>query len=253
MISSNSRFTSYFVIGLAGLLGGGTLMLFILFLYVGPLKLVNLGLDGTAALWLNTILCLAFFVQHSVMIRKSFRQWLARFIPEEYDGAFFAIVAGVFLLVLVVFWQESAFTIASAQGILRWLLRGVFLLSMAGFAWSWWALGVFDPFGILPIVDHQRGRERPPIPFTARGPYRWVRHPLYILMLLMIWSYPNLTADRLFFNVLCTIWMIIGTVLEERDLVASFDKEYRDYQNKVPMLIPYRLPQNYTDNTTERQ
>ena len=115
MISSNSRFTSYFVIGLAGLLGGGTLMLFILFLYVGPLKVVNLGLDVTAALWLNTILCLMFFVQHSVMIRKSFRQWLARFIPEEYDGAFFAIVAGIFLLLLVVFWQQSTYTIAQAR------------------------------------------------------------------------------------------------------------------------------------------
>ena len=251
MISPNRRLTSYFVIGLAGLLGGGTLMLFMLFLFIGPLKLVNLGLNGTTALWLNTSLCLAFFVQHSVMIRKSFRQRLARFISEKYDGAFFAIVAGVFLLVLIVFWQESAYTIASAQGILRWLLRGVFLLSIAGFAWSWWALGVFDPFGILPILDHLRGRERPPIPYTARGPYRWVRHPLYILMLLMIWSYPNLTADRLLFNVLCTIWMIIGTVLEERDLVASFGKTYRDYQNKVPMLIPYRLPQNYADDTTE--
>jgi protein-S-isoprenylcysteine O-methyltransferase Ste14 len=241
------------MIGLAGFLGGGTLMLFMLFLYIGSLKMVNLGIDGTTTLWLNTSLCLAFFIQHSVMIRKSFRQWLSRFIPEEYDSAFFAIVAGVFLLVLIVFWQESAYTIASAQGIWFWLLRGVFLLSIAGFAWSWWALGVFDPFGILPIVDHLRGRERPPISFTARGPYRWVRHPLYILMLLMIWSYPNLTADRLLFNLLCTIWMIIGTVLEERDLVATFGKEYRDYQNKVPMLIPYRLPQNYAGNTTEIQ
>jgi protein-S-isoprenylcysteine O-methyltransferase Ste14 len=253
MNSPNRRLTSYFVIGLASVLGGGTLMLFMLFLYIGPLKLVNLGLDGTAALWLNTCLCLAFFVQHSVMIRKSFRQRLAQFIPEKYDGAFFAIVAGVFLLVLIVFWQESAYTIASAQGILLWLLRGVFLLSIAGFAWSWWALGVFDPFGILPILDHLRGRERPPILFTARGPYCWVRHPLYILMLLMIWSYPNLTADRMLFNVLCTIWMIIGTVLEERDLVVFFGKTYRDYQNKVPMLIPYRLPQNHSDDTTEMQ
>jgi len=70
---------------------------------------------------------------------------------------------------------------------------------------------------------------------------------------LMIWSYPNLTADRMLFNVLCTIWMIIGTVLEERDLVVSFGKTYRDYQNKVPMLIPYRLPQNHSDDTTEMQ
>ena len=193
------------------------------------------------------------FIGFATFSRKPFRQWLFRFIPEEYDGAFFAIAAGVFLLVLVVFWQESTYTIASAQGILRWLLRGVFLLSIAGFAWSWWALGVFDPFGILPILDHLRGRERPSMPFTVRGPYCWVRHPLYILMLLMIWSYPNLTVDRLLFNALCTTWMIIGTVLEERDLVASFGKTYSDYQNKVPMLIPYRLPQNHADNTTEVQ
>ncbi len=226
-------------------------MLFILFLFIGPLKLVNLGLDGTATLWSNTILCLAFFVQHSVMIRKSFRQWLARFIPEEYDSAFFSIIAGIFLLVLIVFWQESTYIIASAQGIWIWILRGVFLLSIAGFAWSWWSLGMFDPFGILLIVDHLRGRERPPIPFTIRGPYRWVRHPLYILMLLMIWSYPNLTADRLLFNLLCTIWMVIGTVLEERDLVTAFGKEYGDYQKTVPMLIPYRLPRNYSDINTK--
>ena len=251
MISPNRRLTSYFMIGLTGILGGGSLTLFMLFLFIGPLKLVNLGLDGATTLWLNTILCLAFFVQHSVMIRKSFRQWLTRFIPEEYDSAFFSIASGVFLLVLIVFWQESAYIIASAQGIWVWVLRGVFLLSIAGFAWSWWSLGVFDPFGILPIMDHLRGRERPPIPFTARGPYRWVRHPLYTLMLLMIWSYPNLTADRLLFNLLCTIWMIIGTVLEERDLVAAFGKEYVDYKKKVPMLIPYRLHRNYSDNTTE--
>lgn len=252
MISPNRRFTPYFMIGLAGFLGGGSLMLFMFFLYIGPLKLVNLSLDDTTTLWLNTSLCLAFFVHHSVMIRKSFRQRLARFIPEEYDSAFYAITAGIFLLLLIVFWQESAYTIVSAQGIWVWILRGVFLLSVVGFAWSWWSLGVFDPFGILPIMDHLRGRERPPIPFTASGPYRWVRHPLYILMLLMIWAYPNLTADRLLFNLLCTIWMIIGTVLEERDLVGIFGKEYRDYQNNVPMLIPYRLPQNYADDTLER-
>jgi hypothetical protein len=79
MNSHNRRLTSYFMIGLAGFLGGGTLMLFMLFLYIGSLKMVNLGIDGTTTLWLNTSLCLAFFIQHSVMIRKSFRQWLSRF------------------------------------------------------------------------------------------------------------------------------------------------------------------------------
>ena len=63
-------------------------------------------------------------------------------------------------------------------------------------------------------------------------------------MLLMIWSYPVLTMDRLLFNVLWTIWIVIGSVLEERDLSADFGDAYREYQRKVPMLLPTRIPAN---------
>ena len=58
----------------------------------------------------------------------------------------------------------------------------------------------------------------------------------------MIWSYPDLTADRLLFNVLFTGWIIVGSVLEERDLVENYGEDYRSYQRRVPMLIPYRKP-----------
>jgi len=247
------RFTAYSVLGLAALLGGGTLLVFMLFLYIGPLKLVDLGLAESTSLLFDACLCLAFFVQHSVMIRRSVRQRLARVIPAQYDIALFAIVSGVVLMMLIVFWQESAYTITAPQGIVRWLLRGVFFLSFAFFAWGWRALGVFDPFGLIPILDHMRGTKRPPSPLIVRGPYRWVRHPLYISLILMIWSFPDLTADRLLFNVLFTAFCIIGTVLEERDLAASFGEEYLDYKTRVPMLIPYRVPGPHADGSVMRR
>jgi protein-S-isoprenylcysteine O-methyltransferase Ste14 len=74
--------------------------------------------------------------------------------------------------------------------------------------------------------------------FVVRGPYRWVRHPLYLFMILMIWSCPDLTSDRLLFNGLWTVWIAIGSIFEERDLVSEFGNAYREYQRKVPMLIP---------------
>jgi len=79
------------------------------------------------------------------------------------------------------------------------------------------------------------------MPFTVRGPYRWVRHPLYLFCLLMIWAYPHMTMDRVLFNVLFTVWIVVGTVLEERDLVVAFGDSYREYQRKVPMLLPRSL------------
>jgi len=80
------------------------------------------------------------------------------------------------------------------------------------------------------------------MPMTVKGAYRWMRHPLYFFMLLMIWSYPELTIDRLLFNVLWTVWIIIGTMMEERDLVSYFGDQYSIYQKKVPMIITYKIP-----------
>lgn len=236
-----SRFAAYVMLVLSALVGGVSLLVLMLFLFDGSLNLVNLDMGEAAGLGLDACLCLAFFIQHSGMIRRSYRQWLARFLRSDYHGASYAIVSGIVLLVLVIFWQESAHTLAAPQGILHWLLHAVYFLSIVGFAWGIRALGSFDTLGLKSILHHLRGTASPPATFTVRGPYRWVRHPLYLFCLLIIWSCPNLTADRLLFNVLWTAWMIVGTVLEERDLVASYGEAYRDYQGKVPMLIPYRI------------
>ncbi|UCE61419.1 MAG: isoprenylcysteine carboxylmethyltransferase family protein [Phycisphaerales bacterium] len=227
---------------MAWLIGSVSLVAFFVpFLFAGSLNLVDLALGETAKLAWDVLLCLVFFLQHSGMIRRSYRQWSGRFIPQQYDGATYTIASGVALLLLVVLWQESAHILAAPGGILRWLLRTIYFLSIAGFAWGMLALGSFDAFGVRPIIDRLRGTESPPMPFTLRGPYRWVRHPLYSFSLLMIWACPDLTADRLLFNVLWTVWIIVGTVLEERDLVSAFGETYRDYQGKVPMLIPHNL------------
>ena len=74
--------------------------------------------------------------------------------------------------------------------------------------------------------------------FVARGLYRYVRHPLYLFTLLLIWGTSRLSTDRLLFNVLWTAWIVVGTKLEERDLLVDFGPAYRRYQAQVPMLIP---------------
>jgi len=240
--SSTSRFASYVMFILTYLVGVVSMLVWMVFLFHGSLNLVNLGLGEIAGLGLNAFLSLGFFIQHSVMLRRSFRRWLAKFIRAEYHGALFTIASGVVLLILVVFWQKSAYVLATPQGIIRWLMRAVFILAILGFFWGLRALGSFDAFGLSPILNNLRGKDPPPMPFIVRGPYRWVRHPLYFFSLLLIWSCPDLSLDRLLYNILWSTWIIVGSVLEERDLVADFGEPYRDYQSKVPMLIPWRIP-----------
>jgi len=60
-------------------------------------------------------------------------------------------------------------------------------------------------------------------------------------MLVLIWSGPDVSSDRLLFNVLWTLWVVLGSYLEEKDLVAAFGEKYRHYQKTVPMLLPWRF------------
>jgi protein-S-isoprenylcysteine O-methyltransferase Ste14 len=175
------------------------------------------------------------------MIRKTTRRWMSQVISEQYLGAMFSIASGIIVLALVFLWQETALVLASVDGFYRRSLRAVFFLAIAGQVWGTWALKSSDLFGTDSVLRCS-GPTPPPAPMVVRGPYRWVRHPLYLTTLMMIWSYPDLTADRLLFNVLFTGWITVGTVLEERDLVENFGDDYRNYQSRVPMLIPYRKP-----------
>lgn len=238
MDTSSHRYAAYALLGLACLIGAGSLLAFTVFLFIGPFNLVNLGLDQSTLLGVDAGLSLLFFLQHSGMVRKSSRKWLGRFTREEWGDALYAIASGGVLSLVLILWQSSHHVLLAPGKTFRWFCRTLYLLSLAGFAWGAKALECFDPFGRRTILDHLRGRRPRQTPFAIRGPYRWVRHPLYLSTILMIWSYPGLTIDKLLFNFLWTLWIATGAVLEERDLVATFGDQYREYQRRVPMFIP---------------
>jgi protein-S-isoprenylcysteine O-methyltransferase Ste14 len=230
------------MLGLAAGLGGVSLLAFGAFLYAGPLGLVEFDLGFRGDLAIDAGLSILFFVQHSLMVRRSFKQRLARMMPKHYLDAVYAVASGIALLAVVVLWQDSRQIVWQATSGLWWAMRMIFLFALVAGVWAGLSLKGFDSFGLRPIRRRFRPEPPPPSVLVVQGAYRWVRHPLYFVMLLMIWSYPVLTADRLLFNVLWTVWIVVGTVLEERDLTADFGNDYREYQRNVPMLLPTRIP-----------
>ncbi len=230
------------LLALAVVLGGGSMLLFGAFLYFGPWGLVSMGWSASGSLTWNGLLSLIFFVQHSTMLRRRFRERLARILPSPSHGALYAVASGVALSAVVVLWQPVPTVLLSLEGIPRLVARAFFGLALAGMAWGAWALGHFDPLGIEAIRDAGRRRAMEAPQLTVRGPYQWVRHPLYFFTLVMIWASPDLTLDRLLFNVLWSAWIWGATFLEEADLSATFGEAYRSYQRSVPRLIPWRRP-----------
>jgi methanethiol S-methyltransferase len=78
-----------------------------------------------------------------------------------------------------------------------------------------------------------------PSKLEISGLYRYVRHPLYLFGLLIIWFLPLMTWNILAFNLGATLYILIGIQFEERKLLKEFGQAYADYQQHVPMLIPW--------------
>lgn len=226
---------------LGTVLGLGSIVAFWVFLYTGPLGLFKTAHSHAAILRVDAFLSALFFVQHSFMIRKTFRELLGGMCPKHYYGVIFSIFSGVILFSVVLFWQSSPVTLFSAQGSVRWAFRALYFLCIAGFAWCIWVLGSLDPFGLQAIRDHVTGTKHAPQAFIVRGPYRWVRHPVYFIWLVLFWACPDLTVDRVMLNVFWSLWIFAAAHFEERDLSRNFGEAFQQYRKEVPMLFPRTL------------
>jgi protein-S-isoprenylcysteine O-methyltransferase Ste14 len=101
------------------------------------------------------------------------------------------------------------------------------------------ALFQTDPWQFLGLrqLIHQpeKGEHR----LVVSGLYGCVRHPLYISGLIFIWLIPYMTTTVLALNLSLTIYIYIGSMFEERRLLAEFGSDYRTYRRQVPRLIPH--------------
>ncbi len=84
---------------------------------------------------------------------------------------------------------------------------------------------------------------RPMLPTDSlqfRGPYRWVRHPLYLGWLLATFGPAHMTGDRLVFAGISLFYLVIAVPFEERSLIGRFGEPYLRYRELVRWrIVPY--------------
>ena len=83
----------------------------------------------------------------------------------------------------------------------------------------------FDLFGLRQVWLYLMETPYRPVGFRTPGPYRLVRHPLYVGWLVAFWATPTMTATHLLFAVVTTAYILFAIRLEERDLVANLGKK----------------------------
>jgi len=71
------------------------------------------------------------------------------------------------------------------------------------------------------------------------GLYKFVRHPLYLLVIIFLWLIPYMTDIVLAFVIASTGYFIFGSIPEERKMRKIYGDTYRRYQQDVPRIIPW--------------
>jgi methanethiol S-methyltransferase len=73
---------------------------------------------------------------------------------------------------------------------------------------------------------------------VTNGLHRFVRHPLYTTSLIVLYLASPMSQNWLAFAVSCNVYFFAGSIFEERKLAHEFGAAYRDYQRRVPRLLP---------------
>ncbi|WP_136808836.1 methyltransferase family protein [Desulfosediminicola flagellatus] len=77
--------------------------------------------------------------------------------------------------------------------------------------------------------------------FCRKGSHGIIRHPWYLGGLLIIWSrYQTYYDSTMVVAIVLSVYLIVGSWLEERKLVAEYGEKYRCYQQDVSMLFPWK-------------
>lgn len=203
-------------------------------------KTINSGNpDSTLrSLLTNFGLIFLFGFFHSLMARQRFKDWWTKFVPVEAERSTYVLQAAAFLSLLMIYWKPMPTEIWSvsdgwAIGCHLVFIAGLFVVLLSTFL-----IDHFELFGLRQVWSANVDTPLPSPKFRTPFLYKFVRHPMQLGVILVFFATPNMTAGHLFFAVSMTCYVLIGLYFEERSLVREFGDAYRDYQSRVPMLIP---------------
>jgi hypothetical protein len=173
-----------------------------------------------------------FAAHHSIFARDSIKTWISRRVPVRLIRSVYVWTASLLLVLVILAWRPVGGDFYHATGWMRYGHAGVQLAGVWLIARS---VGIIDGLELAGI--HSNGG---PASLQITGPYRFVRHPLYLGWMLIVFGAAHMTGDRATFALVTTIYLLIAIPWEERSLERTFGSDYTRYKQRVPWrVIPF--------------
>ena len=193
----------------------------------------------TTAALLLIALWLLYFALHSLFASLWLKQRVASCWPQLMPGYRLAFNALALLLLLPPLYLTLFYRspwLWQWQGVGWYIANGLALLAVAGFIWSmrYYSgdefLGLYQWRRRITEVKDQEMLHISPL-------HRHVRHPWYFLGLVILWT-RDMDLMLLITALMATGYLWFGSRLEERKLIRYYGEVYREYQRRVPALLP---------------
>jgi methanethiol S-methyltransferase len=173
-----------------------------------------------------------FAFHHSLFARERVKEWMGRRVAPSLLRSVYVWIASLLLMLVCLLWRPIGGEIYRATGLLAIALAAVQLVGLGITARSAARIDPLELAGIRPSAQTQG--------LQVSGPYHWVRHPLYLGWVLMVFGTAHLTGDRLAFAAITTLYLAVAIPWEERSLRRSFGEAYARYMRDVQWrMIPF--------------
>ena len=187
----------------------------------------------------NSILVFIWGAIHTGMARPKFKRGLTKIIPEAAERSTYILVAGLTSIALVGLWQHipgQVWHIESTS--IAYLLWAIFIFGWVFLLGATFAINHFDLFGLRQVFLNFKNTERPPLEFTKRAMYKYIRHPIQTGVLIGVWATPTMANTQIVLSIGFTIYIFIGLWFEERDLIAEHGEDYLQYRRETGKVLP---------------
>jgi protein-S-isoprenylcysteine O-methyltransferase Ste14 len=187
----------------------------------------------------NVVLFSAFALHHSVFARDSVRRTLAHALGPL-ERSFYVWVASLMFIAVCKLWLPVPGTVWELNAPLSVALLFVQLTGIVISVYSASLIDIWELAGIRQLNSQPPTPDSQTVPeFKTTGPYRWVRHPIYLGWFLIVFGAGTMTMTRFVFAVVSCAYILLAIPFEERSLRQSTKGAYDRYMQKVPRkLVP---------------
>ena len=210
--------------------------------WVDPTVDIGGSLEPFAAAIVDIGLVALFGLQHSLMARPGFKAWWTRIVPKGLERSTYVAAASLVGFVMMIFWQPIPLAVWDVTGplaVIAWALFAVgwTILLSAGISFN-----MFELLGLRQAWTWYRRQPLPPLTLKTHWLYDWVRHPMYVGVLLGLWVTPHMTVGHALMGASFTLYILIAMRYEERDLTANFGASYQAWREGAgrDRLLPGR-------------